>query len=128
MCFMKEGKSYQSTRCIKSIIMTTVADFFLSIDIFQQKHFVLKGMLQSPQLKYHVHAIGIDSSLSNNAIYEHKCLENIKTIYKQAVKCDNQKQFKDILEADMFSNPEGFTVNIPISLITSTPVKKLSAQ
>ena len=80
-------------------------------------------MLQSPRLKYDVHIIGIDQSLSKNAIYEHKCIENIKNVYKQAGKCDDQKKFKDILEADMFSNPEGFTNDIPISLMTSTPVK-----
>ena len=58
-------------------------------------------MLQSPQLKYHVHTIGIHPSLSNNAIYEHKFLANIKILYKQAGKCDDQQQFKDILEADI---------------------------
>ena len=62
-------------------------------------------MLQSPRLKYHVQAIGIDPSLSNNNIYEHKCLENIKKLYKQAGKCDDQQQFKDIIEAAMVSTP-----------------------
>ena len=71
-------------------------------------------MLQSPRLKDHVQTIGIDQSLSNNDIYEHKCLENIKNIYKQAGKCDDQQQFKDILEADMVSTPEGLTNNSPI--------------
>ena len=60
-------------------------------------------MLQSPQLKDHVQTIGIEPSLSNNAIHEHKCLGNIKTLYKQAGKCDDQQKFKDILEADMVS-------------------------
>ena len=54
-------------------------------------------MLQSPRLKDHVQTIGIDQSLSKNAPYEHKCLQNIKKLYKQAGKCDNQQQFKDIL-------------------------------
>ena len=83
-------------------------------------------MLQSPRLKYHVQTIGIDPSLSNNAIYEHKCLENIKNLYTRAGKCDDQKQFKDILEAVMVSTPAGFTKNSPISTRTSTPVKKPS--
>ena len=61
-------------------------------------------MLQSTQLKHHVQTIGIDRSLSNNTIYEHTCLENIKKLYKQAGKCENQQQFKDIIEADMVSN------------------------
>ena len=81
-------------------------------------------MLQSPRLKYHVQTIGIDPYLSNNAIYEHKCLENIKNVYKQAGKCDDQQEFKDILEVDMVSTPEGFTNYSPISPRTLSPVKK----
>ena len=102
---MKEGKSDQAARCIKSRIMTKVIDSVLSIDTFEQKCVVLKGMLQSTRLKYHVHTIGIYQSLSNNAIYEHKCLENTKTLYKQAGKCDYQGKFKDILEAAIVSTP-----------------------
>ena len=60
-------------------------------------------MLQSPRLEYDVQTIGIHPYLSNNAIYEHKCVENIKKLHKQAVKCDNQQQLKDIIEAAMVS-------------------------
>ena len=81
-------------------------------------------MLQSPRLKYHVQTIGIDQSLSNNAIYEHKYLENIKTLYKQYGKGDYQQQFKDILGAAIVYTSEGFTYNIPIYPMTSTPIKK----
>ena len=63
-------------------------------------------MLQSPILKYYVQTIGVDQYLSNNAIYEHKCLGNIKKLYKQAGKCNDQQQFKYILEASMVSTPE----------------------
>ena len=161
MCFMKEVKSVQAARCIKSSIMTKVIDYVLSIDTFEQQCVVLKVMSQSPQLKdhvhtigidpslsnnniyehksleniknytnelvsvttrnnskillkvmlqslglkYHVHTIGIDQSLSNNALYEHKCLENNNKLYKQSGKCDNQQQFKDILEDNMVSTP-----------------------
>ena len=62
-------------------------------------------MFQSLWLKDHVHTISIDPSLSNNAIYEHKCIENIKKLYKQAGKCDGQKQLRDILEAAMVYTP-----------------------
>ena len=72
--------------------------------------------------------IGIDQSLSNKAIYEHKCLQIIKELYKHAGKCDDQQQFKDILEAAMVSIPQGFTNNIPRSPMTPTPVKKPSAR
>ena len=78
--------------------------------------------------KYHVQTIDIDPSLRNNTIYEQKCLENIKNLYKQAGKCDYQQQFKDILEADMVYIPEGFTNESPISPMKPTPVKKPSAQ
>ena len=121
---MKEGKYEQAARCIKSRIMTKVIDSVLSIDAFEKKCVVPKGMLQSPRLKDHVQTIGIDPSLSNNTIYEHKCLENIKKLYKQAGKCDDQQQFKDILEAAMVSTPEGFTDNSPIYTTTSKPIKK----
>ena len=88
---------------------------------------MLEGVLQSPRLKDHVETIGIDQSLSNNALYEHKCLQNIKKLYKHAGKCDDQQQFKDILETDMVSTPEGFTDNSPIFPMKLTPVNKPSA-
>ena len=71
--------------------------YVLSIDTFEQQCVVLKGMLQSPRLKYHVQTTVIDQYLSNNAIYEHKCLENIIKIYNQASKFDDQQKFKDII-------------------------------
>ena len=79
------------------------------MDTFEQQCVVLKVMLQPPQLKYHVQIIGINQSLSRNTIYEHKWIENIKKLYKHAGKCDGKQQLKDILEASMFYNPEGFT-------------------
>ena len=66
--------------------------------------------------------------LRNNAIYEHKCLENIKKLYKQAGQCDYQQQFKDIIEVAMFYTPGGVTDKSHISPITSTLIKKRSAQ
>ena len=89
---------------------------------------MLKGLLQSPRLKWHVKTIGIDQSLSNNALYEHTFFEIIDKLYKQSGKCDNHQQFKYILEAVMVSNPEGFTDDSPVYLMTSTPVKKPSAR
>ena len=113
MCFQKDGKTAQADSCIKSRIMTKEIYSVLSIDISEQNMFLLRVMLQSPRHKDHVHTIDIDQSLSSNFIYEQKCLENIKKIYKQAVKCDNQQQFKDILEAVMVSTPGGFTDDSP---------------
>ena len=65
-----------------------VIDYVLSIDIFEQQCAVFKGMLQSPRLKDHIQTIGIDQSLSNNAIYEHKYFENIKNKWKSG-QCDD---------------------------------------
>ena len=84
-------------------------------------------MLQSPRLKYHVKTISINQSLSNNDIFEHKCLQNIKKVYKHTGKCDNQQQCKYILEIAIVSTPEGFTDNSPRSHMTPTPAKKPSA-
>ena len=81
-------------------------DYVISIDTFEQQCVFLKFMLQSPRLKYHVNTIGIDQSLSNSALYEHKCLQNIKKLYKRSSKCDNQQQLKDIIEFDVVSTPE----------------------
>ena len=50
---------------------------------------MLKDMLQPPHLKYHMKTVGIDQSLSNSAIFEHMCLQNIKKLYKHAGKCDD---------------------------------------
>ena len=63
MCFMRKGKSDQAVRYIKSRITTKVIGSVLSIDTFEKQCVVLKGTLQSPQLKYHVHTIGIHPSL-----------------------------------------------------------------
>ena len=122
MCFQKDGKTTQAARFIKSRIMTKVIDYVLLIDIFGQKCVVLKAMLQAPRLKDHVQTIGIDQYLSNNALYEHKCLQQISKLYKHSGKCDEQKKPKDILEATMVSNPEGFTEDSPRSPMISTPV------
>ena len=113
---------------MKSWIINKAVYSILSIDTFEQQCFLIKGILQSLCLKYHVQTIGIDPSLRNNALYEHKCIENIKKLYKQAGKCDDQQQFKDIIEAAMVSTTEGFTDDSTISPMTSTPVKKPSVQ
>ena len=72
--------------------------------------------------------MGIDLSLDNNTIYEHKCLENIKQLYKQAGKCDEQQKLKDIIEAAMVSTPKIFINKSHISLRTPSPVNKPSSQ
>ena len=84
-------------------------------------------MLQSPRLKCHVNIIDIDQYLRNNDLFEHKFLENIKELYKHAGNCDDQQQFKDILESAMVSTSEVFAGNSPRSPMTPTSVKNPSA-
>ena len=60
MYFQNNGKTSQASRCIKSIIMNNLISSVTLIDIFEQQYVVLKDMLQSPHLKYHVKTIGID--------------------------------------------------------------------
>ena len=57
---MKEGKYDQAVRCIKSRITTMAIDSVLSVNNLEQQCVVIKGMLQSPRLKYHLKTIGID--------------------------------------------------------------------
>ena len=55
-------------------------------------------------------------------------MNNIKNIYQHAGKCDDQQSIKDIIEAALLSNPEGFTDNSTNVPMLSTPVKKPSAR
>ena len=102
-------------------------DYILSIDTFEQQCVVIECMLQSSRLEYHMKTIGIDQSLFKISSFEHKCMSSIKKIYQHAGKCDNQQNLKDILEAAMVLNPDGFVDNSPNVPMTSTPVKKPSA-
>ena len=68
--------------------------------------------------------IGAEQSLSNSALYKHRCLENTK-IKQLAVKCDDKYQYKEILEDTMVSTTEVFTDNSPIPSGTYVPEKKL---
>ena len=38
-------------------------------------------------------------------MYEHRCLGNIKNLYKSAGQFDDQQQYKVIIEAAMVSTP-----------------------
>ena len=70
--------------------------------------------------------IVIAKSLNNNALFEHKCLQNINKLYKYAGNCYDQQQFKDILDAAMVYSLQVLTDNIPISPMKPIPVKKPS--
>ena len=53
---------------------------------------------------------------------------NIYKLYKYSGKCNNQQQYKSILEAEMFYTTEGFTKNSPILPGPSVTVKKSSSR
>ena len=116
--FQINGKISQDAKCFKSRIITGVIDSILSIVTFEQQCVVLICMLKSPRLKDHTKNIGI----------EHKCMNNIKTIYQHDSKCDYQQKFKDILETDMVSTTEEITNDSPSLPMTKTTVKKRSAR
>ena len=59
--------------------------------------------------------IRVDQSLSDNAMYEHRCLEIINRLYKSARRYDDLQQYKAIIEAAITSTPMGFTENSQIS-------------
>ena len=85
-------------------------------------------MLQSSRLEDHMKTIGIDQSSFTRSSFEHRCMNNIKNIYQHSGKCDDKKNLKDIIDADILSTPEGVTDNSPNVHMTSTPVKKPSVR
>ena len=50
--------------------------------------------------------IEIHLSLNKSAFYEHRCLKNIKNVYKYFGKRDHQQQYKSILGDALVSTPE----------------------
>ena len=82
--FQINGKYSQTAKCVKFMIITKFINYTLYIDTFEQQFLVLKGMLQSTHLKYHMKTIGINQSLSNSASFEQLSLNNIKKIYQHA--------------------------------------------
>ena len=65
---------------------------------------MLKGVSQEEKLKEHMVKIGMDQQLSNSALYEQKCSENIKKLYKYDGKCDIKQPYKAIIGTSMVSN------------------------
>ena len=105
MCFRINSKSPHDSQCVKSQILNKAIDPILTIDTYEQHCVVIKYMLQSSRLEDHMKTIGVYQSLFTRSSFEHKCMNNIKYIYKHAGKCDDQKNLKDIIDADMVSNP-----------------------
>ena len=53
--------------------------------------------------------IEFKQSLSNSDLYEHRCLKNIKNLYKTAGKFQYQQQYKEMIEVEFVSTSEVFT-------------------
>ena len=128
MCLQVNSKSPHADQYVKSNISNKAIDTILSIDKFENKCVEIKCMLQSSRLEDHMKTIGIDRSSFTSSSFEHRCMKNIKYIYQHAGKCDDQQNFKDILEDALLSTPEGVTDNSPNVHMTSSPVKKKSAR
>ena len=128
MCFKINGISSHTAQCVTPRITNKAIDYILSIDTFEQQCVVIKGILQSLRLEYHMKNSGIYQSLSNMPSIEHKRLNNIKKIYQHAGKCDDKKNLKDILDTAMVSTPEEVSDVSPSLLITQTTVKKPNAR
>ena len=101
----------------KLLFQVSVVELDLTIDIesFEQQYIITKDLLQWERLEKHMVSIAIDQYLSNSAMYEHICLENINKLYKSAGKFDDQQQYKAIIEEEMVYTPVVFTDNSPMS-------------
>ena len=100
LCFHINRRSSHAAQCVKLRILNKAIDYILYIDTFEQQCILIIGMLQSPRLEYHMKTIGVDQSLCNRSSFEHKCMNNIKKIYQHTVKCDDQKNLENVLDAD----------------------------
>ena len=89
-CFHIHNKSSHAAQYVKSRIMNKAINSILPIDTYEQQFDLIKGMLQSPRLEYHMKTIVIDQLLRNRPSVEHTFLNNIKKIYQHAGKCDDE--------------------------------------
>ena len=108
---MKKNAHY--AQCDKSRSLIKFLKEIFGIDSFEQK--INIKVLQSKQTKQYMVSIGVYKSFINSALYGHRCLKNTKNLYKTAGKCDDQNQYKTIIEAAMVSTPEGCTNYSPMT-------------
>ena len=57
------GKAVHAAQCYKSRVLTRVIDLMIEIHSFDHQCLIIKGLLQSEQLKQHMITIGINQSL-----------------------------------------------------------------
>ena len=117
LCLQINSKSSHAPQCVKSRILNKAIDYILSINTFEQHCVVIKCILQSSCLEYHMNTIGIDQSSFTRSSFEHICMNNIKKIYQHVGECDDQTNLKDIIDAYILSTPEGirdYSANVPM--------------
>ena len=90
-------------------------DLIIEIQSFDQKCFIIGGLVQSERLKQHMVKSQVDLLLSDSELYEHISMENINKLYKSSEGCDNQQEYKAIIESAKISICEVFNDKIPIS-------------
>ena len=59
LCLQVNSKSPHAAQCVKSRILNKAIYYILSIDTFEQQCDLIKFMLQSSRLEYHMKTIGI---------------------------------------------------------------------
>ena len=89
---------------------------------------LLRGGLQSKKLQKHIVGIGYGQSLSTSALYIHKCLDILKKLYKNAGECEDQHQYKSIIESALVSKHKGCNDNSPMTYNPSVSNKNPSAR
>ena len=74
LCFQADGRTARACQCAKSRALTKFIETIMSIGSFEHKCVILEALLKSQQLKEHTLTIGVDQSLSNSDLYEHRRL------------------------------------------------------
>ena len=57
-------------------------DLIIGVEFFEGGSVIIKGLLHSEQLKRYMVIIGVDQSLSKIVMYEHRCLEKLRSYTK----------------------------------------------
>ena len=60
----------------------------------------------------------VDQYLTNSNFYKHIFLDSTNKLCKSAEKCDDEKQFKAIIEASMASTLDEINNNMPMEIST----------
>ena len=96
-CFKINSKSSHDSQCAKSRIMNMAIDYIPLIHKFEQQCVVIKEMLQSPLIEYHIKTIGIEQSLSNRPSVEQKCLNKTERYINMLVSVITNKNSRIFL-------------------------------